>query len=401
MTHLQFLMLNISQAFASKIDLILEQWMAKVREDRKIESSRKMPDTALGDAIPKLLQSMAVALARMDEANFGEVAKVSLEHGSNRAKYDYNAAEISREYHLLRHTIFEVLEADILSLSVVDCQRVLRQIDAVIDEAASQCFHQFVEERTQKMADVQKELELTNQELNRLMELNKERFAQLAHELKTPLNSIMGYSQLLLRQQQKLPATESEKSVKQIEKVLGSSRQLLRLVNDVLEVFRFESCEINLRLQSANPRSIIMSVVETIEPLAQEKGLEMRVDCDRAPTQVTLDVLRLQQIVTNLLSNAVRYTETGYIEVSCATLPNEKWSLTVTDSGIGIPPEERVKIFEPFSQVDSDVPKEGSSGLGLAIVSQLVKLLQGEIELVSEVGDGSSFTVIFPLEVQE
>jgi len=126
------------------------------------------------------------------------------------------------------------------------------------------------------------------------------------------------------------------------------------------------------------------------------------VDCSLAPEKVLTDSLRLQQIVTNLVSNAIRYTERGKIQLICQKLGENQWAIAISDTGRGIAPEDQTRIFEPFFRVGSDEQPylPDSTGLGLAIVAQLVKLLQGKIELVSQVGVGSTFTVIFPLEIQ-
>jgi hypothetical protein len=139
-----------------------------------------------------------------------------------------------------------------------------------------------------------------------------------------------------------------------------------------------------------------------IEPLAQAEGLQLKIDCDRAPSKVFTDSFRLQQVLTNLLSNAVRYTDVGFIQVTCQSLAGEKWCLAVTDTGIGIAPEDRNRIFEPYSQAffNQGRRRHEGTGLGLSLVSRLVKLLQGEIQLISEVGVGSTFTVTLPINIQ-
>jgi signal transduction histidine kinase len=148
-------------------------------------------------------------------------------------------------------------------------------------------------------------------------------------------------------------------------------------------------------------RSLIKDVFEMLKPLADAKELEMVIDCDRAPEKVLTDSLRLQQIVTNLLSNAIRYTESGTIQLTCQSLSDKHWSIAVSDTGVGIAPEDQPRVFDPFFRAgNSDTYLPDSTGLGLAIVSQLVELMQGKIELVSQVGVGSTFTVLLPLEVK-
>jgi signal transduction histidine kinase len=395
-------MLNVSQIIAEKTDSIIEQWIEEVRKDRRIESSENVSDTALGDSLPRLLKSMAAVLEQSPE-DFKVIAEGSLEHGSLRARQGYDADEIAQEYGLLRRIIFSVLAPHCLNGSPEEIIQTFVQIDTVLDEAISLCFKTYMQERLQELEQIQSQLTLTNQELTRLFEASKDQISYLAHELKTPLTSVIGYSELLLRlQQQNLNADSTPTSVRSIERVLQGGRHLLRIVNDALELSRYESAQIELNLEFIDVRCAIATASETIEPLAQSKDLQLKRNYDCAPTQVLTDPFRLQQILTNLLSNAVRYTDAGLIQVSYQTLPGDKWSLTVTDTGIGIAPEDQERIFEPYSQAFFNKGRQHSegTGLGLAIVARLVKLLQGEIHLVSEVGIGSTFTVTFPITIQ-
>jgi signal transduction histidine kinase len=395
-------MLNASQIIADQTDSIMQQWIEEVRKDCRIESSAHVSDTALGDSLPRLLKSMAAVLAR-PQGDFRDIAEGSLEHGSLRAKQGYDADEIAQEYGLLRRVIFSVLAPYCLKGSPEEILQTFIQIDTVLDEAISLCFKTYMQERLQELEQIQSQLTLTNRELTRLFEASKHQISYLAHELKTPLTSVIGYSELLLRlQQQNLSANSTSTSVRSIERVLQGGRHLLHIVNDALELSRYDSAQIELNLERIDVCCAIATAKEAIEPLAQAKGLQLKITCENAPSQVLTDPFRLQQILTNLLSNAVRYTEAGFIQVSCETRSDDKWSLSVTDTGIGIAPEDRERIFEPFSQAFFNKGRQHreGTGLGLAIVSRLVKFLQGEIRLVSEVGVGSTFTVTFPFATQ-
>jgi signal transduction histidine kinase len=190
-------------------------------------------------------------------------------------------------------------------------------------------------------------------------------------------------------------------SLRSIERVLQGGRHLLHIINDSLELSRYEANQIKLNLEWIDVPSMMASVSEILNPLAQAKGLQLKIDGEGAPEEVFSDSLRLQQILINLLSNAIRYTEIGSIRVICQSLPDQKWSVAVSDTGIGIAPEDRDQIFKPYSQAFFNQGRrhQEGTGLGLAIVSRLVQLLQGEIELVSELGVGSTFTVILPLTI--
>lgn len=395
-------MLNISQLIADKIDTIMAQWIEAVRKDRRIESTVNLSDTALGDSLPQLLQSLAAVLDHPQHEFFQEIAEESLEHGNLRARQGYDAAEIAQEYSLLRRIIFSVLEAHFLKSSPQEIIENFQKINTVLDEAISLCFKSYIQARLQELEQLQSQLTLTNQELTRLFEASKEQLSYLAHELKTPIAAVIGYSELLLRLQQNVNTESPSPSVRSIERVLQGGRHLLSIVNDSLELSRYETSQIKLSLELVDIRAIITTVSEMIEPLAQAQGLQLQIDCANAPSKVLTDPFRLQQILTNLLSNAVRYTDNGFIKVSCQSLPSDKWFFAVTDTGIGISLEDRKRIFEPFSQAffNQGRRKHEGTGLGLAIVSRLVKLLEGEIRLVSEVEVGSTFTVILPLSVQ-
>ncbi|MGB5963160.1 MAG: HAMP domain-containing sensor histidine kinase [Coleofasciculaceae cyanobacterium] len=394
-------MLNTSQFIAAQTETIMERWMEVVRQDRQVESSVNLSDTALGDSLPKLLKSLAAVLDSPQDQHFQSIVQASLDHGDLRARQGYDAAEIVREYSLLRRLIFSVLEPRLLEGSPQEIIAVFGQIDAVLDEAISLCFKTYVQSRLNELEQLQSQLTLTNQELTRLFEASKDNLSYLAHELKTPLTSVIGYSELLLRLQDKNVTDATSLTIRSIEQVLKGGRHLLRIVNDSLELSRYQSAQMKLNLEVINVRSVINIVVEMLAPLAQLQGLQLKINSDHAPHQAFTDTFRLQQILTNLVGNAIRYTDEGSVVISCHSLPNERWSIAVTDTGIGIATEDCDRLFEPYSQAffNQGSRKHEGTGLGLAIVSRLVKLLQGEIQFVSEVGVGSTFTVIFPINL--
>lgn len=394
--------MNFSQLLVDKINAIVKNWVEAVRLDRQISSADDLTHSAIRDHIPDVLKAMATVLSQSQDSDLQSIVHNSWEHGVLRASQGFAPTEIAREYRLLRQVIFSTLEADLLLGTVREVMRVYGAIDATIDEAIAQCFKSYVDERLQEIQQLQSQAELTNQELTRLLKANQDNVSQLAHELKNPLNSIIGYSELILRSSSKNPEVQDTvPHLEHIERVVRNGRQLLRLINDTLEISRYEAGKMHLNPVATDVRSLIDDVFKMLEPLANTKELELRVDCDRAPKEVVTDSLRLQQIVTNLLSNAIRYTESGTVRLTCEILSDKQWSIAVTDTGIGIAPEDHLRIFEPFFRAgNSDTPVPDSTGLGLAIVSQLVKLMQGKIELVSQVGAGSTFTIILPLEVK-
>ena len=395
-------MINFSEVLVEKTETVIDQWVEAVRQDREIESANDLPRPAIENHLSHVLSAMATVLSHTQESEIQPIVKASLYHGMLRAEQGFDPAEVAREYRLLRQVIFSVLEANLLTGTPAEAIRAVRLIDAVIDEAIAQCFKSYVDERLRELQQLQNQLTRTNQELTRLLRANQDSLSVLAHELKTPLNSIIGYSELFLRHQGRSDGKDNLPKLEHIERVLRNGRQLLRLVNDTLELSRADCGKIQLHLMPTDVRSLINSVIEVLEPLAFSKELEFLVDCSLAPEKVLTDPLRLQQIVTNLVSNAIRYTQHGKIQLTCQMLSENQWAIAISDTGRGIAPDDQDRIFEPFFRVGSSeqsyLPE--STGLGLAIVSRLVKLLQGKIELVSQLGVGSTFTVIFPLEIK-
>lgn len=395
-------MKNIGEALTTKSELIIQEWIKIVRQDLEIESAKGLAYESVRNSLPLVLKAIASLLTETmpDQTQLAE--KKSFEHGLVRAEQGYDAAELVKEYSLLRRVIFSVLKPELLSDSTSEMLVAIQIINEVLDEVVGLSVEKYTEVRLQKLEQVKSQLLLTNQELNRLVLTQKDNIAYLAHELKNPLNTIMGLSTLLLQQQQQI-TSESENclNLQMIERVINSGRQLLNLINNTLEIARYEAGQIQLNLQPTNVCQLINTVVEALETSAQMKGLTLVVDSDRAPQQIITDPLRLQQIITNLTSNALRYTDSGTITITSRMVNNQQWSLIVTDTGRGLSQADQARIFQPFVRAGSQenyYPE--STGLGLAIVAKLVNLLQGKIELVSQLNQGSTFTVILPLEVK-
>ncbi len=280
----------------------------------------------------------------------------------------------------------------------------MRLIEQAMDEVIRLCFGSYTEEQLQELQILYAQLKLTNQELARLVRASQENLAHLAHELKTPLTSIIGYSDLFLRQHRKHIAEwdQAVPNLDHIEKVLRNGRQLLQLINDALEISRYESGNLPLHLMETNVRNVINLTVEMVEYMAHAKNITIEVDCDQSFNLIVSDPLRLQQVLTNLVTNAVRYTDKGTVLIRCQVISEQNWSITVIDTGVGIEEKDQSQIFEPYFRVAgrNNTFLSNSTGLGLAIVSRLVKLLQGNIQVFSEVNVGSTFTVTLPLQIQ-
>lgn len=396
--------MDFSQVLAEKTNTILNQWVAAVRQDRHIQSADELSYTAVKNHLPDVLQAMVTVLSASEGNDIKSIVTASWHHGILRAEQGFDPGEIAREYHLLRNVIFNTLHPDLLQGTPIEIVRSMRLIDTVIDEAIARCFHSYFEERQKEVQQLHSSLTLHNEELNRLVNSNQEYLSHLAHELKTPLSSIISFSNLFLHQQrQNSGINGAYVNLDYIERVLRNGRHLLRLINDLLELSRYDAGKVKPEPAPTDVGALIKNVYEMLEPLAREKHLTIVVDCDRTPQQVITDSLQLQQIVINLVSNAIRYTDSGTVKITSQVLDDEKWLIEVADTGIGIAPENQERIFEPYFRVNSRRKSYApeSTGLGLAIVYRLVKLLKGEINLVSQVGVGSIFSVTFPLQLDE
>jgi len=193
-------MIDFSQALQDKIDIITHNWIEAVRGDEKIGTAKQLTYDSVRDSLPIVLQAIVTMLSQSEESDIRAVIQESLDHGTVRAQQGYDAEEIAREYRLLRRVIFDALEPELLKASAAEVNRAYRLIDAALDEGIADCFKTYTQARLQELEDLQNQLQLTNQELTRLLRASQENLSHLAHELKTPLTSIIGYSELFLRQ---------------------------------------------------------------------------------------------------------------------------------------------------------------------------------------------------------
>lgn len=391
-------MQDFSQLLKDNIDRIKNDWAEAVSSDRQISSADTLSRTAIEDHIDDVLLAMTVSLSQTEADDDLAIEKASISHGVLRATQGFDPSEIAQEYHILRKTIFNTIRADLLTGTPEELFRAITVIDSVIDLAISQCFKSYVAERLHELEQVRNHLGITVSELKRLARSSEDNLSILAHELKTPLTSIIGYADLFLRQSRQ-ETRDSVASLEHVEQVLRGGRRLLHLINDALELSRYEAGKMQIIPEAISLRDLIYAVVELMQPLFNDRELELITNLNDAPKEIVTDPFRLQQVLTNLVSNAIRYTESGSVTITCRTLSNDRWSVSVTDTGIGIDPQDQLRLFAPFERVGT-MKSPDSTGLGLAIVARLVEVLQGNIYLASQPQQGSTFTVIFPYEIQ-
>jgi signal transduction histidine kinase len=226
-------------------------------------------------------------------------------------------------------------------------------------------------------------------------ELKTEFLANTSHELRTPLNTIIGYSQLILEGL----ARNREEELKYLSTIQQSSKQLLALINDVLDIARIEAGQMVLDLQPVSVQQVFEYVEEHMRLPAQKKGLDLNVSVEKGVDCARAHAGRLNQVLLNLMGNSIKFTSAGSVNLSAKLVSNGKLvCFMVRDTGIGIPPEKQHRLFQKFVQADGSMTRSyGGTGLGLALSKTLLELMEGSIELFSE-GEGKGVTITFYLQ---
>jgi signal transduction histidine kinase/CHASE3 domain sensor protein len=247
-------------------------------------------------------------------------------------------------------------------------------------------------------AELFEELERKGRELAAASRHKSEFLANMSHELRTPLNAVLGYAELI---QDGIYGDVPDKMHGVLERIQQNGRHLLGLINDVLDLSKIEAGQLTLSPVDYSMRELVLDVVSATEALAAEKKLALEVDAPADLPHGRGDERRLTQVLLNLVSNAIKFTEAGSVTIR-ASATDGSFLVAVTDTGVGIAEGDRERIFEEFQQVDtSSTRKKGGTGLGLAIARRIVELHGGRIWVESTPGQGSTFAFTLPLTVAE
>ena len=268
--------------------------------------------------------------------------------------------------------------------------------------------------QARSLVERSKELERLSSELLRVNRMKSEFLANVSHELRTPLNAIVGFVDLL---REGVYGELTPRQAKPVERIEASANQLRHLVDQVLDLAKMAAGRLEIHTETIDPRPFVLDVASEIESLVSEKGLSLSLVMGAALPRIRTDPTHLRQILVNLLGNAVKYTNEGGIVIRTRLVdslpdsgpatdrhpyPTNPWiGIQVIDTGIGIDPADQSRIFEEFEQVDAG-PRgnsaERGTGLGLAISRRLAALIGGMVELESEPGKGSTFTLWLPVD---
>jgi signal transduction histidine kinase/CheY-like chemotaxis protein len=283
-------------------------------------------------------------------------------------------------------------EKERLALEVIERKRAEEELARHRDH-----LEELVKERTADLIDTNEKLKIEKEKAEAANRAKSEFLANMSHEIRTPMNAILGFTEIL-----KDRVAEHQVS-KFLESIQSSGKSLLSLINDVLDLSKVEAGKLELDYKALSPLGLFNEMETLFGQRIKDRGLELIMEVsDELPKAMLLDETRLRQILVNLIGNAVKFTESGHIKLSvrcrhpgdiqCGTFD---LIVSVEDTGIGIPEDQREVIFEPFEQLkEVKTGVYGGTGLGLAITKRLTEMMNGEISVESEVGKGSVFTVI-------
>lgn len=266
----------------------------------------------------------------------------------------------------------------------------LEQTNAQLEEQAQQ-----LENQRDNLVQARLELEDKAKDLERTSRFKSDFLANMSHELRTPLNSSLILAKLLSENRE---GNLTDEQVRYAQTIGAAGNDLLNLIGDILDLSKIEAGHMEVQMEPLNVTNALENLRRTFEPLAAQKSLtlETRV-LPGTPATIVSDGQRLEQILKNLISNAIKFTETGGVAVEVSRAADGRVAFAVVDTGIGISDEQREIVFEAFRQADGTTNRKyGGTGLGLSISRELAHLLGGEITLASEVGKGSAFTVSIP-----
>jgi signal transduction histidine kinase len=247
-----------------------------------------------------------------------------------------------------------------------------------------------VQARTRELAKTVEDLEIASQHKNQFV-------ANMSHELRTPLAAILGYAELI---QEGFYEPQGPKSLNALTRIRSNGKHLLGLINTVLDIAKIESGQFTLNMTEYAIESVVETVRAATESLAQNKKLTLTTSVDKALPVGLGDEQRLTQVLLNLVGNAIKFTDAGEVSIA-AGVQNGHFTVSVTDTGPGIPLDQQDRIFEQFHQVDSSLTKaKGGTGLGLAIAKQIVEMHGGRIWVESMPGKGSNFQMELPIRAE-
>jgi signal transduction histidine kinase len=246
-------------------------------------------------------------------------------------------------------------------------------------------------QQNQELESQRQQIQIQNLKLREAAQVKSHFLATMSHELRTPMNAIIGFSQLL--QRQKL----NEFQLDMVGRIFNNGKNLLGLINDILTLSKIEAGRLDMKLEKLNLSSLLNVTIDELRSLSEQKGIILVMQSQLSNNIIVTDRTRLRQVIVNLLSNAVKFTDSGSVRVEVNQVGEDRITIIVRDTGIGIEPENIPYIFEEFRQIDQSTTRRHSgSGLGLAITKWLIQMMGGHITVTSQLGKGSAFRIDLP-----
>jgi len=381
---------------------LTEQWMNAVFGDADLVEADKLTYQQLADHLPEILEGLCAALDIEDlESVEPAIERDARKHGLVRWRQGYRIEELVRELDLFHQVLADALE-DYASRDGTFTRRHERRARRMIAETLSvvtlTSIREVVSERDRKIDEYTGRLERANHELTLKQRLVGELYESrmhitrsVVHDLRNFLNAFSMALQLIAR----APA----KADTALTLANRQAEDMKALVEQMVEYSVILGDGAPLKPEQVDLHELFEELVASSRPSIEAKGLTLRSAFDPALPAVTSNRLKLKQIAVNLLTNAIKYTQSGQVELHFAMAGPEHWSIRVSDTGVGIAPADADRVFHEFARAaDDDIP---GTGLGLAIVKELCRVLGAHIEFVSREGVGTRFTIRFPLTLEE
>jgi len=344
------------------------------------------------DRLKKTLEAWATRLFSgvIDDEYARERQRIGVHHVKVGVPQRYVISSMG----LVRDHLQEALSAELRG-DPVRLEKTKRALDKILNLDLNLICDSYFQESIRTLSDLNRRLEQANLELAELSRVKTEFLATTSHELRTPLNSILGFTRLILDGLCETPEEEREL----MRDVLRSGEHLLSIVNDILDIAKIEAGKLKMNLESVDLRPIINEAKAVVGVQAANKHLTVVDETQvQGLPQVVGDRVRVKQVLINLVSNAVKFTDQGWITIRAREYQDRGFlTVEVQDTGVGIAPEKQRLLFEKFRQIDSSFTRQhGGSGLGLAISRKMVEMMGGRIKL-SSAGQGCGTTVSFSL----
>ncbi len=258
--------------------------------------------------------------------------------------------------------------------------------------------NELLKKKNKELEEKRQQIHIQNLKLLEASETKSKFLATMSHELRTPLNAIMAFSQML---QRKNKDNFSKQQVDMIQRIHGNGKNLLALINDILDLSKIEAGGLKLHPEEFDLSQLINTTIDELRSLKSQKKLDIKVKINLENTKTINDRNRVRQILVNLISNAIKFTDEGMVVIEATEISESDLAIIVKDTGIGISKDDTKHIFEPFRQINQTISRKyAGTGLGLAITQSLIKMMNGSVSVESQLDRGSTFRVELPRYIQ-